>query len=176
VTVKLGRSATSTISVTAFGGFSSDVALSVSGLPSGVTADLNPASFSAPGSGTSTFTFSASTTAPGGTSTVTVTAGGGGITHTINIALTVDASPDFFATVSPASVSVVQGSSASATVTGVVVGGFAGDISLSICCTPAGVTSHFDLNSIPSPGSGSTTLTFTANSLTAPGTTNLTIS
>jgi YVTN family beta-propeller protein len=174
LTVKLGRSASSTISVTAVGGFSSDVGLSVSGLPSGVTAVFNPESLSAPGAGTSTLTFSASTTAPGGTSTVTVTAGGGGITHSVNIALTVDASPDFFVTVSPASVSMVQGSSASATVTGVVVGGFSGAISLSICCTPTGVTVHLD--SIPFPGSGSTTLTFTANSLTAAGTTNLTIS
>ena len=173
VTVKLGHSATTPITATAVGGFSSDVGLSVSGLPSGVTAVLNPASFSAPGSGTSTLTFSAGASAAAGTSTVTVTANGGGISHTTNVALTVVASPDFILTVSPASISMAPGNSASATVTSAVVGGFSGDISLSICCTPTGVISHLD--SIPFPGGGSTTLTFTANSLPATGTSNLNI-
>ncbi|HEY6251145.1 MAG TPA: hypothetical protein VI685_14395, partial [Candidatus Angelobacter sp.] len=82
----------STISTTVSGGFNAAVALSASGLPSGVTANFNPTSIAAPGNGSSTLTFTATSTATTGTSNVTVTATGGGVTHLATISLTIVAS------------------------------------------------------------------------------------
>jgi len=86
-----GSSGNVTISSAVAGGFNSTVALSVSGLPAGVTATLSPASIAAPGNGSSTLVISAGTTAATGTFNITVTGTGGGITHTATIALTVTA-------------------------------------------------------------------------------------
>ena len=91
VTVQQGNTATSTITVTSQNGFNSATNLSVSGLPSGVTAgfSINPVTPPANGSATSTLTFTASSTAATGTSTVTVTGTSGTITQTTPITLTV---------------------------------------------------------------------------------------
>jgi hypothetical protein len=91
LSVAQGSSASSTISTAVAGGFNSSIALSISGLPSGVTASLSPTSFAAPGNGSSTLTFTASSTATTGTFNVTVTASGGGITHTAVVSLSVTA-------------------------------------------------------------------------------------
>jgi Big-like domain-containing protein len=91
VSVAQGGSTRSTISTAAAGGFNSAVSLSVSGLPTGVTATLSPSSIAAPGNGSSTLTFNASSTAGTGAFNVTVTASGGGITHTATVALGVTA-------------------------------------------------------------------------------------
>jgi cellulose 1,4-beta-cellobiosidase len=85
VTVNQGSMATSVITVTPSNGFAGSVALTVSGLPSGVTASFSPASTT----GTSTLTLSASSTATLGAATVTVTGTSGTLTHTATIALTV---------------------------------------------------------------------------------------
>jgi len=92
LTLTQGSTGTTTISTTVSGGFNSPISLSVSGLPTGVTASFNPASIAAPGSGSSTLTFSAASTATTGTTNVTVNANGGGVTHAATIALTVSAS------------------------------------------------------------------------------------
>jgi len=93
VSVQQGTNATSTITVTSQNGFNSATTLSVSGLPSGVTAafSTNPVTPPANGSATSTLTFTASSTATVGTSTVTVTGTSGTVTHTATISLTVTA-------------------------------------------------------------------------------------
>jgi hypothetical protein len=93
VSVQQGTNATSTVTVTSQNGFNSATTLSVSGLPSGVTAafSTNPVTPPANGSATSTLTFTASSTATIGTSSVTVTGTSGTITHTAAITLTVTA-------------------------------------------------------------------------------------
>src|SRR5215467_2178689 len=91
LSVTQGSSATSTISTSVSNGFNSSIALSISGLPTGVTASFSPATIAAPGSGSSTLTFTARSTATTGTFNTTVTATGGGITHTAVIPVTVNA-------------------------------------------------------------------------------------
>ena len=93
VSVQQGTNASSTVTVTSQNGFNSATTLSVSGLPSGVTAafSTNPVTPPANSSATSTLTFTASSTATTGTSTVTVTGTSGTITHTTTIALTITA-------------------------------------------------------------------------------------
>ena len=91
VSAQQGTNATSTVTVTSQNGFNSATTLSVSGLPSGVTAafSTNPVTPPANGSATSTLTFAASSTATTGTSTVTVTGTSGTTTATTTISLTV---------------------------------------------------------------------------------------
>jgi hypothetical protein len=86
VTINLGASGTSTITVTPKNGFTGSVSLSASGLPSGVTASFNPTSTT----GTSTLTLTAASTATTGAATVTVTGTSGSLTHTTTISLTVN--------------------------------------------------------------------------------------
>jgi hypothetical protein len=84
-----GGSGQSTISAAISGGFNSAIALSASGLPSGVTAGFSPASISAPGSGSSTLTLSAGSSTVAGGYTSTITGTGGGLTETASVALTI---------------------------------------------------------------------------------------
>ena len=82
-----GSSGTSTITSTVTGGFDSAIALSASGLPSGVTASFSPTSIT--GTGKSTLKFTVSRTASTGTHTITITGTGGGKTHTTSVSLSV---------------------------------------------------------------------------------------
>ena len=84
VTVTQGSSGTSTITIAPVNGFSGNVTLSASGLPSGVTAAFNPN----PTTSTSTLTLTVSATAAAGTSPVTIT-GVSGTTNTTTLNLTV---------------------------------------------------------------------------------------
>jgi hypothetical protein len=86
-----GASGTSTITTSVTGGFSSSLALSATGLPSGVTAAFSPTSIPAPGTGSSTLTLSVGTSVAAGTYNLSVNASGGGLNHSAPISLTVSA-------------------------------------------------------------------------------------
>jgi hypothetical protein len=162
VTVAQGASATSTVLVTEVGGFAGAVSLSASGLPSGVTVSFatNPATNS------SMLTLTASSTAAtGGPVTVTINGTSGALAASTMIALTVAPPPGFTLSVSPASVTVAQGASATGTVLVTEVGGFAGAVSLSASGLPSGVTAFFATN----PATNSSMLTLTASSTAATG-------
>jgi len=60
ITVSLGGSASSTVTVNSISGFSSAVALSVSGAPSGVSASLSPSSVTPPSGGSASSTLTVS--------------------------------------------------------------------------------------------------------------------
>ena len=94
LTITQGGNGTSTITITSLNGFNSATTLSASPLPSGVTAafSTNPVTPPANGSATSTLTLTASGTATTGTATVTVTGTSGALSHSANIALTVNSS------------------------------------------------------------------------------------
>jgi subtilase family serine protease len=177
VSVVVGSSGSSTITTAVSGGFDSAVALSASGQPTGVTVSFSPGSIAAPGSGTSTATLAVASTTTTGTYTVTITGTGGGITHTATIALTVTAAatPAFTLAASPASVSVVQGSSGSSTITTAVSGGFDSAVGLTASGQPTGVTATFSPTSIAAPGSGTSKLTLAVASTTTAGTYTITV-
>jgi hypothetical protein len=75
LTIQQGSSGTSTITITSINGFNQPVQLSVSGVPSGVTATLSPQQVTPPAGGSiiSTLTVSVGTTATPGSYTLTVT-------------------------------------------------------------------------------------------------------
>ena len=174
VSVAQGAKGTSTIATTISGGFSSAIALSASGLPTGATAAFSPVSIAAPGSGSSTLTLTAGASTAAGTYSVTVTGTGGGVTHTAAVSFTVTA-PAFTIAASPASVSVTQGAKGTSTITTKVSGGFNSAIALSASGLPTGATAAFSPVSIAAPGSGSSTLTLTAGASTAAGTYSVTV-
>jgi hypothetical protein len=93
VNVSQGGNASSTITVASQNGFNSATTLSLSALPSGVTAafSANPVTPPANGTATSTLTFTASATATTGTTNITVTGTSGSLVQTTTIALTVSA-------------------------------------------------------------------------------------
>jgi len=172
VPVAQGSHGASTITAAVSGGFSSAIALSASGLPTGVTAGLSPASIAAPGSGSSTLTLTAASSASPGTYTVTVTGTGGGVSHTATVTLTVTG---FTIAASPATVSVAQGAKGTSTITTAVLDGFSSAISLTASGLPTGVTAGFSPASIAAPGSGTSTLTLTAGATTPAGTYTITV-
>ncbi|MCM0082475.1 S53 family peptidase [Geomonas sp. Red32] len=171
--VTAGKSVAVPFQVSVSGGFSSAVSFSVSGLSSGVTAAVSPASLAAPGSGSATVTVTAASSAAAGARTVTVTATGGGVTHTQSFTVTVVA-PDFSLTAaSPAA--IAQGGSGSLKVTTTAGTGFASAVTLTVSGLPSGVTASFSPVTIASPGTGSSTLTLTASATAATGTRSITV-
>src|SRR5215472_3252524 len=104
-----------------------------------------------------------------------LTHGGSAATATAISDVWKQAVADFSVSAMPASLSVVQGSSGSSTISTTVSGGFNSAVSLSASGLPSGVTASFSSSSIAAPGNGSSTLTFTASSSAAAGTTNVTV-
>ncbi len=84
-----GTSGYVVVTTTVSGGFNAAVALSATGLPSGVTGSFNPTSIAAPGSGTSNFTMTVSRSARTGTHTITITGKSGSTSHTTTFSLQV---------------------------------------------------------------------------------------
>jgi kumamolisin len=177
VSVVVGNTGTSTITSTVSGGFSSAVALTASGAPTGVTVSFSPTSIASPGSGTSTASFVVASNTTPGTYPITITGTGGGLTETTSVSLTVTAAatPAFTIAASPTTVSVVVGNSGTSSITTAVSGGFSSAIALSATGQPTGVTVGFSPTSIAAPGSGTSTVTFTVSSTATPGTYPITI-
>jgi subtilase family serine protease len=100
VSIAQGAHGTSTITITPLDGFSGNVSLSTSSLPTGVTSGFSPN----PATTSSTLTLTASASAATGTSTVTITGTSGSLTATTSVSLTVTANGTGpTVTVSPAS-------------------------------------------------------------------------
>jgi pro-kumamolisin-like protein len=168
LTVVQGSQGSSTITVNPLSGFSGTVALSASGLPSGVTASFNPASTT----GTSTLTFTAGATAATGSVIVTITGTSGSLTTSTAISLTVTLAPDFSLSASPTSVSIARGSQGTTTITIVPVNGFSSNVTFSVSRLPKGVSAAFT----PNPATSTSTLTLTTSKGANLGTFSVTIS
>jgi pseudomonalisin len=89
VTATSTAKGTMKLTTASLGGFSSSVAFSVSGLPTGIAASFSPQTLSAPGSGSSTLTLTRGLGAVAKTSQFTVTANGTSFTRSVSIGLTV---------------------------------------------------------------------------------------
>lgn len=140
VTVVQGGTGTSSIAVAPANGFNSAVNLTVSGLPSGVTALFSPASTTT----ASTLSFAASVSAAAGAATVTVTGAGGSLSATAVITLTVAPPANFLLSASASTLSVAQGASATDTITVTPKSGFSGKVVLTAAGLPSGVTASFN--------------------------------
>jgi len=166
-----GTSGTSTISTAITTGGAQTVNLTISGVPSGATATLNPTSITAGAS--STLTVAAGTAAVG-TYTLTITGTGASATHTTTVALTVSTPPlnDFSISANPASVTLAQGTSGTSMIATAVTSGNSQTVNLTISGLPAGATATLNPTSVTA--GDSSTLTLSAGTA-APGAYTLTI-
>jgi len=173
LSVVQGGNGSSTITTSVSGGFSSAVALSASGQPTGVTVSFSPTSIAAPGSGSSTMSITVASTTATGTYAITVIGTGGGITQTTTVSLTVTAvaAGDFTLTASPTSLTITRSSHGTTTITIHPTNGFAGSVTLSASGLGSGVTAAFS----PNPATGTSTLTLTASSTATTGTRTVTV-
>jgi subtilase family serine protease len=135
LTVTRPGTATSTIVVSQTNGLTGTTALAVSGLPTGVTASLSPASTAT----NSLLSLTASSAAVAGTSTITITGTNGTLKATTTVSLTVTV-PSFTLGFTPAALSVPRGSSVSGTAVITPVNGFSAAITLTATGLPTGVT------------------------------------
>jgi uncharacterized membrane protein len=169
-TVNQGQNIGYGITVSSSGGFSALVSLSVSGIPPGATATLNPNSVQ--GSGLVSLAIVPDANTPGGDYTITVTGATGPLVHTATATLTILV-PDFSLSATPASQTIGVGQSTNYTVTFSPINSFAGTVNFTVSGLPAGATPTFNPPSLSS--AGSTTLSITTNNSTPPGTYPLTI-
>lgn len=167
-------------------GFTGSVALSISGLSSGVLATFSPSTLT---SGSAQLTLTASASAPAvSAQTVTVQGVSGSITHSASFQLTVTGPPGFTLS-APSSLNLYLNSPTPLAVTIVGQNGFNGPVTLSLSGLPTGVTAYsstitgypgttnFSLTaSASAPSTATVTITGTNGSLSSTATTTLDIS
>ena len=163
-----GSAGSSTISTALASGSAATVSLALSGVPTGATGSVLPASVTAGQS--SILTVNAGTAAPGNY-TLTITGTEGSNTHSTTVALTVVAN-DFSIGASPTSLSINFGGSGASAISTAVTTGNAATVSLSALVSPAGPTASLNPTSVTA-GAGST-LTVNAGSAT-PGNYTVTV-
>ena len=104
-TVTAGSYSSVPVNVSISGGFNSSVALSVTGLPTGLTGSFSPATILAPGSGSSTLTLTAASSLAAGSFSLTIRGQAGTATQTAQLAVTVQRSCSY--SINPTSVSTI---------------------------------------------------------------------
>ncbi len=164
--VSTGSSVQVGATTTVGGGFSSAVAFTVTGLPTGLTATFAPPNVAAPGAGSATLTLTAASSLAPGVYNLHVTATGGGIAETSTLAVTATA-PSFALSPNQASVTLQQGGTGQITLTVTPAGGFRAAVAFTASGLPPGVTAGFSAAGLPSPGSGTSTVTLTASASAA---------
>jgi hypothetical protein len=129
-----------TVNVAPQNGFKEAVAVTLSGLPSGVTAQ--PASLTLSPGTSQTVTLNAGSSAAAGTATLTLMGASGALSHNSSVAITVaPPPPDFSLAIAPSSLTLAAGGPASSVqITATPVNGFSGTVAVTIGGLPAGVT------------------------------------
>ncbi len=143
-TLVQGSTATYMVATSTLRGVTNDIALDVSGLPSGVTGAFQPTSVTEGGS--STLTLTASPSAPLGSATFTVTGAcvAKACTSGVTASVTVQPPPnDFALSVSPSVEKVSKKGKALYLVSTVITAGSAQTVNLSIHGLPSGATEAF---------------------------------
>jgi subtilase family serine protease len=180
VVVNQGGNIPVSIALTGNATYAGAATMSVSGLPSGITAawSANPVTLNAE-AGSSTLTLTASASAPLATSTLTVTATGDGVSGSKQFSLQVQQAPGVTLGASATAVSMQSLASTTATFTATPVGGVvipAGASGSSIAVSsglPKGVTAAWSPASLTSAGAATWTLTLTGSSTAVAGVSTL---
>jgi len=135
----------STVTVNSLVDFNSEVSLSVSGAPSGVTATFSKTKVTPPknGSTTSSLSIAVSSTALSGIYTLTISGTSGIITHSTKLTLTILKRPDFSITAQPASASIKQKQSAEYEITLTPMYGTIDAVSINVTGLPPKATYQF---------------------------------
>ena len=179
--VQRGRTATFQVSVAPVAGFTGQVSLAASGLTTGLAATFAPSTVSldaATAASTLAVTTSSSTAVGSALVSVTGTSGSTKRTLTLVVVVTAPGSPGAALAITPASVSVAPGSSATYAVAVSRLDGYAGAMTLSASASlPGGVSMSLSPSSIPA-GSASpvaVALTVSTSATSPASTTALTV-
>lgn len=159
VTLPVGGSGSTTVTVTGISGFADTVSLGAYDLPPGVTASFAPASVQATGTSTLAFTVSQSTT-PGSYS-VTISGTYKGVHLTIPLTLNVT---DFTLSANPSTLAIPPGGSRATTISMTPLYGFSGSVPLTVSGAPTGMITGLSPTSV-SVGNGSVLTISTAPSV-----------
>jgi subtilase family serine protease len=169
LTVGRPGTAGTTVTITPVNGFSGAVALTATGLPTGVTAAFSPASATT----TSTLTFTGSSTATPGTYTITITGTAASLKETTTVSITVP-TPTFTLATASSALSINTGKFASTTITPTAVNSFTGTITYTASGLPTGVTAAFSPTSAAVGTPTTLTLTIAATAKAGTYTVNVT--
>jgi subtilase family serine protease len=153
LSINAGTEDTSTVTVTALGGFTGTVDLTTTA-PTDLIATLTPATVT--DSGTSQLTITVPTSTTAGTYTVTVKGTSGTITHTTTINVQVT-TPDFSLSATPQSQTIRRGRTGTAKVTVAPLNDYTGTVTLS-ATAPAGISCTFNPTSITATGTSTMTI------------------
>jgi len=170
-----GTNSTVNLSANVSGGFTSLVSLSVSGLPSGVTATFTPASLPAPGSGSGILKLGATTKSIAGTYSVTIKASGGGLAKSVSLAVILTPAPTFTLAAAQTQLTLPANKSTSVGLTLAGNTSFKSAVSLTASGMPTGMTASFSPPAVAAPGSGTSTMILSSTRRLATGTYSLTI-
>jgi outer membrane protein assembly factor BamB len=173
VSVVAGSAGTASIGMALSSGSAETIALTATGVPSGVTAVFTPASVATGAASALTLTVGASVVP--GSYPITVTGTAASATHSTTVTLTVNAVPinDFSIAATPPGVVVAAGSAGTSSISTALTSGGAQSIALSASGAPTGVTVGFSPTSVAT--GGSSTLTLTVGSAVAAGSYSITV-
>jgi hypothetical protein len=182
LTIVLGESDFTTIIIESLNGFSDTVTLSVSDVPSGVTATLDPIQVTPPpdGSDFSILTVEVDLSAVIGTYTITVSGTNDTLEHSVDIIIEIIAPPPFphfTMKASPTSLTIQQGEFDFSTITIESKNGFSDSVNLEIINVPADVTATLNPEEVTPPPDGEavSTLIVQVSDLAVPGMYTLTV-
>jgi hypothetical protein len=179
--VQRGQTATFALAVAPVWGFTGKVTLSASGLTTGMSASFTPASLALDGTTAgSTLTVATTSSTPTGSATITVTGTSGSTRRTLSLVVVVAAPPPagLAVAITPATISVAPGSTASYAVAVSRLNGYTGPIVLTTAGTlPGGISTRLSPTSLPAGTSSPApaTLTVTTTPSTPVATTALTV-
>lgn len=169
-----GNFASYNVTVTPVGGFSGDVVLSASGLPTSASATFSPSSIPG-GSGSSTLTITTGWDTPFGTYPITIIGTSTIPSLTLSTSATLVVTPAGFAlSVTPISQNVAQGNATNYIVTSIPASGFTDDVVLTVSGLPADANVSFSQDPIPG-GAGGSTLNIATTATTTTGNHNFII-
>jgi uncharacterized repeat protein (TIGR01451 family) len=144
-TINQGETTHYTVTIQALNGFTADVNLSVTGLPSGANGVFQPNPL--PITGEAKFKITTTPQVPVGIYTLTITGTAGELSHTAEVILEIKEKPpepDFTIEVDPADQTVYPGESAGYNIKVTAVNGFSKPVELYVEPLPGGVTADFN--------------------------------
>jgi hypothetical protein len=172
VSVAPGAQGTTTVTTAVASGTGENIALTVDGLPPGVTATFAPTSVTA--GNTSTLTLAVDGSALVGTYSLTVTGTSPSTSHQASLSLVIGGNDDFGITLLPSSLQLGVNSHDSVTVQTTVTSGMAEALTLTVDGVPTGVTATFDNASLPSGDNATLSFDTTADAPNASATVTVT--
>ncbi|MCP4157259.1 MAG: hypothetical protein GY757_56635, partial [bacterium] len=138
-----GESIDYSITLTALNGFSADVDLAVTGLPTGASGNFSIDPVTLSSTATSKLTVATGEDTPQGTYLLTITGQGGGVSQQLQVSLTVNPKPDFDLTATPTKREIFPGETTTFQINSEILNQFHGSIQLEVTNLPGHTRGQF---------------------------------